>query len=541
MAITEDYSKLVKPEADPAAEEIRLQNLRGLLDRMSNAEREALWEWAEQYIPPPPPWSPLPHQQPPPDFEDWLGWLLIGGRGIGKTAAVCRAMNEHALGPPCLRGPVPHRMGIIAPTLGDASASIVHGEDGLAVINPAVEEKTRKGGTVVLWPNGAFAYLFGVHTQNDVDRLRAHTNRCFDLREEIAAWRYLKDGMAQADFGLRMGKARWIGATTPRPRPSIIKLDADPMVRKSRASTEENPYLPEARKTQLYEMYGNTQVGLQELQGLILEKVSGALWEQELIEANRVRPVDVPDLLEVRTYIDPSWGTTHDEVGIVVAGLGYNRHVYILEDLSGKLSASQWGIKAALGWLPQRIDPESPPEPKDWFGVPSRRVIYETNFQGEQVRLVMRLTAKELRRRIITRPVSASVGKRLRAEPVLWLYERGRVHHVGEHAGLEWQMTNWVPPEKGQDRGDPGDPPLDDQSEDEQQASSWSPDRVDALVFAVTDLGLSARGMRRPDDLGSGTVREQPIEIVEPDESPLTPARSLPRAVAIPQRRNRLD
>jgi phage terminase large subunit-like protein len=534
-----DFDWLVTPDPDPDTEAERLIELRLLLESMTPAERSTFWELTEEYRTPPEPWIPMPHQIPPPMSEDWSGFLLFGGRATGKTAVLTHMLDEHALGPACLPGNVPHRMGIIAPTLGDASASIVWGDDGLMVINPTVTEKTIKGGTQVRWPNGSIAYEFGVYTLTDVQRLRARTNRCFDVREEIAAWQWLKEGMAQADFGLRKGIHRWIGATTPKPRPTISALTTNRRVRVSFATTRQNTHLSKARVEELYETYGNTQLGLQELEGKILDKVSGALWEQELIDANRVIPGDVPKLIRVRTYVDPSWGTKGDEVGIIVAGLGYDHHVYILADLSRKATPSEWGLVAALGYKPKdRIDPLNPPEPRDWYGRRADRIVGEKNFQGEQVRLVMKLTAKDLSRRVLFSLTSASVSKRLRADPVVWLYERGRVHHVGHFAALEWELTSWVPPEAGPDAGDPGDPLPSAEGE---QSSNWSPGRLDAVVFAATDLGLSAAGMRWRGN--SPTTRPGVLEVAEPDLPAAKPAAPpiprRPRPAAIPRRAER--
>ena len=463
-------------------------------------DRYALLAWIEEQMPPPPPWTPHAYQVPPPVEEPWFGWLLMGGRGIGKTATITHYMDDHANGPPCFRGKVPHRMGIIAPTFGDASASIVHGEDGIAVINPDVKRISMDGFSFVRWPNGSIAYLFGVNTQKDVQRLRARTNRCLDVREEIAAWPYLRDGMDQADFGLRGGPhPRWIGATTPRPRPTIRALDADTDIVKSKATTADNPSLDPEVKKRLYDRFGNTTLGRQELYGDILEEVSGALWRQELIEQWRVAVEDVPRLLRVRTYVDPSWGTTNDECGIVVCGLGANRHVYVLDDLSARTTPEEWALLAAMGKMPPRgkdgqwavdvKDPEAFP-PKSWFGRRSEMVKAEKNFQAWQVRDAMKLASTALGRRIPFDLVNASQGKRLRAEPVMMAYEQGRVHHVGRWPELEWQMTTWVPPEAGEDAGDPGDPEETPGGAEGQDSSKWSPDRLDALVYGVTDLLL---------------------------------------------------
>ena len=495
--------------------ELGPDELRRLAEEVPQALRVVIVHRLDELARQPGPWEPMEHQRPP-DDDEWDGFAIMGGRGSGKTAAVTHLMDEHANGPPCILGRVPHRMGIIAPTFGDANASIVWGDDGLMTINPDIKQMSRGGFTICKWPNGAEAYLFGVHTKIDVDRLRARGNRCFDLREEIAAWRYLRDGMDQANLGLRtregMPEARWIGATTPRPRPTIKALTTDPRVRLHYATTAQNVHLSAKRRAELYERYANSRLGLQELEGKILDEVSGALWHQELIEQHRVYPDEVPTIVRVRTAIDPSWGTTNDECGIIVGGLGVNRHVYIFEDLSRRTTPSEWGLLAALGFLPAvELDEQGRPvqwrdhegewhedlsdiEPKEWFGRRAERMLGEKNFQGEQVRLVMKLTSRELDRRLLFELVNASQGKRLRAEPVHLLYEQGKVHHVGRLEGLEWQMTNWVPPEAAEEGEDEGDPPPPDEDAEAQEIdpSKWSPDRLDAMVFLVTNLLLSS-------------------------------------------------
>jgi phage terminase large subunit-like protein len=433
-------------------------------------------------------WEPLPHQVPPPGEPgiDWLVWLMCGGRGAGKTDSAAHYMNGHAMGPPCIAGPVPHRMAIIAPTLGDASESCVNGPSGLRAHNPECVEMTRKGGSFVIWPNGAQAKLFGAYTKEDPERCRAGGNRCLVWMEEVAAWRYLRTCWEHINLGLlRLGKhPHAVASTTPRNRPTIQALIAlaESTGSLTRAPTSANPHLPEHRRAALYRDYGGTRLGLQELEGEMIEDVVGALWNLELIEEHRVMVEDAPvERSRLVIAVDPSWGTTNDEVGIVAGYVGPDRHVYVLEDLSGRMAPSVWGAKVAEAYERLAAD----------------KVIAEGNFQGEQVRLVMRVAQGETGVAVNFDLVHASRGKVLRAEPVVALYEQGRVHHVGRLAGLEHQMCHWVPPRNsgggGRDAGDPSDAPEPGVDGDE-TPSEYSPDRVDALVFLVTELLLGLSG-----------------------------------------------
>ena len=449
---------------------------------------------------------------------DWFVWLLLGGRGAGKTQGGAAYMHEHAMGPPCIPGPVPHRMAIVAPTLGDASESCVNGPSGLRAYNPLVEETTRRGGTFVNWPNGSQARLFGAYTKQEPERLRAGGNRCLVWMEEVAAWRYLADSWKHIRLGLlRLGDApHAIATTTPRNRPTVRSLikEARSTSSLSHAPTSANPHLPEQIRKALYRDYANTRVGQQELEGVMIDDVEGALWKQDQLELLRIRPEDAPAQRQrMAIAIDPSWGTTNDEVGIV-AGFrapgecahGVDDCVYVLEDLSGTMTPSEWGARAAKAY--ERLEADL--------------VIAEANFQAEQVRLVMKTAHSETGIRVNFKLVHASRGKVLRAEPVVALYEQGRVKHVGYHAGLEHQMTHWVPPRNADgDDGDKGDPEPEPQADPELEAepmpSDYSPDRVDALVFLVTELLLGSGGpatLEIPD-------REVPQRPKPPRGSPL--------------------
>lgn len=460
-------------------------------------------------------WTPMPHQIPPDDDAAWFVWLLTGGRGVGKTDAGANAMDKHARGPACMPGiPGGHRMAIIAPTLGDASDACVHGPSGLLAHNPTVVERTRKGGTFVTWTNGAEAKLFGAYTKQDVERLRAGGNRCFVWAEELAAWRYLRACWNHMVLGLRLGQhPRVVASSTPKNRPHFVKIMRAPTTTVTRARTRDNPHLaPEVR--QRYEdTYAGTRLGRQELDGELLEDVEGALWNDEQIELGRISPEDAPARYRrIVVAVDPSWGSTNDECGIIVVGKGWDGHAYVLADYSVRGGPKMWADRVAEAYWSHQAD----------------TVVIEQNFQGEQVKLAM-AQVQHPQGKPPWKWVNASRGKALRAEPVVMLYEQtatavqtgegqARIHHVGRLPLLEHQMTNWVPNEPQEaDADDEGEivtaqvdgEPVDESETDDDEAmpSSFSPDRVDALVFAVTDLMLGNEGpakVSKPKRSGGG-------------------------------------
>src|SRR5215217_4911900 len=202
---------------------------------------------------------------------------MMGGRGTAKTDGGARWMDEHALRPPCdERLPGGHRMAIIAPTLGDAYESCVKGVSGLQIHNPEVTEVTRRGGTYVIWPNGAQAKLFRVYTPQDVERLRAGGNRCAVWCEELAAWPQLWKCWDHMQFGLRVGPhPKVIATTTPKAHKLIKELLTDGATAVTSAKTEDNPHLPQRTREKLYKTYQGTRLGKQKLGGQILEDVPG--------------------------------------------------------------------------------------------------------------------------------------------------------------------------------------------------------------------------------------------------------------------------
>jgi phage terminase large subunit-like protein len=418
-------------------------------------------------------WKPLPHQIPPPG--KWYGWLLMAGRFAGKTDACAHAMVEHVNGPPCMAGPIPHWMAIIGPTLGDAVRACYEGPSGLRAHDPRATMVNRAGGTVIHWPNGSEAKLFGAHTEEDTDRLRAGGNNCFVWGDEVAAWRYLDQAMAQMRFGLRIGpRPRWIGSTTPRPRPLIKKL-AEGRVRNTvvtHATSRDNPYIVGEVLESLLETYGGTSLGAQEIEGRIVEQDENALWTREQIEAARVLPEDVPDLSNITVGVDPSGGV--GEQGIVVAGKalwtppGHEngkilQHGFVLDDRTCHMKPEGWGkraVQAAVFW-----------EADD--------IVVETNYGRDMAISTIRAAAELMGVDIPIRVTTATRGKKVRAEPVSALTAQNRWHHAGVFPDLEDQLATW----------------HDD--------LDWSPDRLDAMVWDAWHLKLAHTGPAGTGSIGS--------------------------------------
>jgi phage terminase large subunit-like protein len=405
----------------------------------------------EQYMLRPPEWRPLPHQVPPPG--DWYGWLLLAGRGSGKTDTCSNYVERHVKGPPCLGGSVPHWIGVIAPTLGDAVTACYSGPSGIRAHSTDAKLVQTTGGTIVRWSNGSQAKMFGAQSPEDVERLRAGGNTCLVWAEELAAWRYLDACWAQMRFGLRSGKRpHWIASTTPKPRPLIKKLakTTPHNVVVTRASTDDNPHLEQHVRAELYDEYGGLQLGRQELHAEILDEDKNALWRRKALDQFRVR--EAPELRKVSVGVDPSGGA--GEQGIVVVGKSLTDviedgkiktriHGYVLDDRTVTESPAGWGraaVRAAVDW-----------EADD--------IVVEVNFGGDMAVSTIAGAAEAMGINIPVRSTRASRGKRVRAEPVAALSERGYWHHVGTFEPLEDQLVTWT------------------------EELGFSPDRLDAMVW----------------------------------------------------------
>lgn len=394
-------------------------------------------------------WTPEPHQLAP--EQPWDAWLLIAGRGAGKTDADAHYVNQHASGPACIPGPVPHRIGIIAPTHEDAKKTCVVGDSGLLSHNRDIRFTPGGKAADLVWPSGAVGNLFGAFTPEDVERLRG-PQHCLIWVEELAAWRYLEQCWDQAQFGLRLGShPRIVGGTTPKPRPFFIRLIAQPNVRVTRAKTDDNPHLHSRVREELQRKYGGTRLGRQELYAEILTDVDGALWRRSDLRygpppLHGVNGTLVPDYLRVVVAIDPAvtYGPDSDETGIVVAGKGADGRGYVIDDLSGRFSPAEWAKRAIAAHNEYHAD----------------AIIAEVNNGGDLVESVLRNNGFGN----AYRAVRASRGKRIRAEPISSKYEQGRMTHLRPFVELEDQLCNFTPD------------------------TLISPDRLDALVWAFTEL-----------------------------------------------------
>lgn len=377
-----------------------------------------------------------PDQLPPPG--DWRTWLILAGRGWGKTRTGAEWVRHMAI-----TGQA-RRIALVARTAADVRDVIVEGESGLLAIHRRDERPTWIATKRQLrWPNGALATTYSADEPDQLRGPQSDAAWC----DELAAWRY-PEAWDQLQFGLRLGQSpRVVVTTTPRPTPIVRSLAASPDTLVTRGRTADNRRnLARGVVDDLERRYAGTRLGRQELDGEILTDTPGALWTYSALDALR-RPAPAA-LRRVVVAVDPAVSSTSesDETGIVAAGFADDGHVYVLADESGRWSPAEWAARTAR--LYERLQAD--------------RVIAEANQGGALVEANLRAASAHLPVTL----VHASRGKRARAEPVAALYEQARVHHVGALARLEDQLCTW-------------------------DGSGASPDRLDALVWAVTALILA--------------------------------------------------
>jgi phage terminase large subunit-like protein len=399
-----------------------------------------------------------PHQIPPPEHSDpnseITGWVMLAGRNAGKTYAGARWLNEFMSARPKLRAR------IIAPSFGDAVASCIEGPSGiLAASNYQVQwQPAHAGGAQLVWPNGSVCYVIGTPTIRDVDRLRAIGNVDADWYEEAAANPQIVEAERQARLSRRRKGAKWIATTTPRPLKTIREWRKDSSIRISAATAHDNKHADPLWLEELERMYAGTRLYAQEVLGQVLEDVEGAQWKIEHLERSRVNDMATfyemlmatdQTIARAAVGVDPanSTGTT----GIVAAIITNTRHIYVVEDASGKgLTSDQWAHKAVN-------------LAKQW----DAPIIPENDSGGDAIRGVLK--AADLLDEVTIMPATARGRgvKGARAEPIALLWERDdfRGHIVGQMPQLEDELTTYV-----------------------EGITKESPDRMDAMVWACTYL-----------------------------------------------------
>ena len=436
-----------RPSATALRSALRGADARGELDlatlAMSPAEHErlrddwALWARADQM----------------PPTGDWTTWLLLGGRGAGKTRAGAEWVKATALGRPPFADRPCGRIALVGETFADVRDVMIEGVSGLLRIHRRAERPTWKPSLRRLeWPNGAVAQAF---SSEDPEALRGPQ---FEIAwaDEIAKWRHAEEVWDMLQFGLRLGeRPRQVATTTPRPVPLVKRLVADPTCIVARASTRANAFnlAPRFLDT-VVGRYQGTRLGRQELDGELIEDRDDALWRRD--EIDRLRLDVAPPLARIVVAVDPpaTSGANADACGIVAAGLSEAGIGHVLADASARgLRPTDWAARATALFDTLEAD----------------ALIVEVNQGGEMVETILREVAPH----VAVKPVRATRGKWLRAEPVAALYAQGRVRHVGALPELEDELCDFGP---------------------EGLSSARSPDRLDALVWALTALMLQGRG-----------------------------------------------
>lgn len=370
---------------------------------------------------------------------DWSNWLVMAGRGFGKTRIGAEAVRERAKLPN-------QRIGLIGATQADVIDVMVCGESGILAVCPDDEEPVyEKSRGILRWENGSIAKMYSAEK---AARLRGPQHSALWC-DELAAWQYTET-WDMALMGLRLGDdPRAIITTTPMPTLIIKSIMNDPDTHVTTGSTYENSgnLAPQFIET-IIKKYEGTRLGRQELYAEILDDNPNALWSHGLIEKHRVKLC--PELVRIVVGIDPAVtsNANSDETGIIVVGIDHRGHVYVVEDASGNMKTNVWAATAVRAYHQHRAD----------------RIVPEVNNGGDLVMDAIRFIDPN----VAIKAVRATKGKYTRAEPVAALYEQGRVHHVGILSKLEDQMTNFDPVH-----------------------SVKSPDRLDALVHAITDLTIA--------------------------------------------------
>jgi predicted phage terminase large subunit-like protein len=377
---------------------------------------------------------------------DWYVWLIMAGRGWGKTLTGAQTIRQW------VETGVGKRIALIGPTSADVRDVMCEGPSGLMSISPEWNRPTYEPSKRrMTWPNGAVATCYSAE---EAERLRGPQHDAAWC-DELGCWKYADETWNQLQLGLRVGKhPKVVVTTTPRPTRLLKTLvaRAGQGVVITRGATVENaanlaaPFLDT-----ITARYAGTRLGRQELEGELLEDVAGALWQRDWIDRDRASVA--PELQRIVVAIDPAVSTVEgsDETGIIVAGIGRDGHGYILDDLSGRYAPHEWAAKAIAAYHKHKAD----------------RIVAEINQGGAMVEATIRVVDSK----VPFKGIHASRGKTTRAEPVAALYEQRKIHHTASFPELEDQLCSFT-------------------SDFDRARAGFSPDRLDSLVWALTELML---------------------------------------------------
>ena len=427
------------------------ETIRSFLSMLTLAEALVLDAWFEF-------WAHA--SQLAPSGKGWRTWLMLAGRGFGKTRAGAEWVERLANARPGAR------IALVGATIADARSIMVEGTSGLlkvaALNGRAIQWEPSLGR--LRWPNGSEAQLF---SGDNADGLRGPEHD-FAWCDELAKWREAEASWDNLQFGLRRGpRPRALVTTTPRPIPLLKLMTEDGLTITTRGRTSDNINLDEKVIDMLTATYAGTRIGAQELDGVLLEEVEGALWTREMIERARVAPSPQPLSREgergferIVVGVDPPAGVGEgvDACGIVVAG-SRGEALYVLEDATVRgLSPDGWASRVAAAAA--RWD--------------TAQVVAEANNGGAMVESVLKAADLGLKVRL----VHASKGKCARAEPIALKFEAGKAFFAGEFPDLEAELG-------GMTAGGGYEGPH------------RSPDRADAMVWAMTVLSETRSGVPR--------------------------------------------
>lgn len=387
-------------------------------------------------------WHKNRREKQVPPLGDWFVWLVLAGRGFGKTRTGAEWLHEKAMA-----GQPGDQVLLAGRTPADVRDYALKGEGGLLTHHSDIEYLPSK--RLLMWPNGVEGLI---RSGANPEEFRGFSGEVVWL-DEFASWQYPQECWDNLIFGVRERDPRICITSTPRPVPVLKEIMAADTTVAVRGSSDENAdNLSDKWFKAVLDPLRGTRLGRQEIEAEFLEYSEHALWGREILEDNRVSRDTVNGgapgsvmLVRVIVGVDPQ-GTkaTGSETGIVAAGKGSDGHYYVIDDGSINGTPGEWGGRSVA--LLERNNGD--------------RIVGEANFGGDMVEA----TIRSVRRDVPYKHVRASRGKQQRAEPIAAMYEQGKVHHVGGFPALEDEMCTWSPEE------------------------NWSPNRVDALVWALTEL-----------------------------------------------------